>query len=70
MELNQWGVKEPGLVWILLSVWIVAFWLRFLSEPISSVKESDVWPVPLFIEIKQASLAVDFLVVVLLLKAK
>lgn len=27
------GVKEPGSVWILISVCIVAFWLRFLSEP-------------------------------------
>lgn len=48
---------------------LASFSFRAISS-ISSVKENDVWPVPLFIEIKQATLDVDFLVVVLLLKAE
>lgn len=45
---------------------LASFSFRAISS-ISSVKENDVWPVPLF---KQATLVVDFLVVVLLLKAE
>ena len=48
---------------------LASFSFRAISS-ISSRNESDLWPVPLFIEIKQASLAVDFLVEVLLMEAE